>query len=81
MKGNVHMPIYEYTCKECGTQFDTLRSMKDADKPIECKDCHSYHTTRNLSLFVAKSGGHAVAGTSGGCGGCSGGSCGSCHNN
>lgn len=27
------MPIYEYTCQDCGKHFETLRSMKDADAP------------------------------------------------
>jgi putative FmdB family regulatory protein len=38
------MPLYEYQCKECGNQFDALRPIKDADKPIVCKICSSEHT-------------------------------------
>ncbi len=73
------MPLYEYVCQDCGTRFDVLRSMKDADLPARCKSCHGDHSTRQLSVFFAKSGEKAVAGTSsGGCGGCSGGSCASC---
>jgi putative FmdB family regulatory protein len=72
------MPLYEYVCKECGTRFDALRSMKEADRPIACKDCHSEHTSRQLSTFFAQSGGKAVAGTSSGCGSCAGGSCAGC---
>jgi putative FmdB family regulatory protein len=73
------MPLYEYICQDCGTRFDTLRSMKDADKPIECTHCLGEHTTRQLSVFFAQSSGKAVAGTQGGgCNGCSGGSCASC---
>jgi putative FmdB family regulatory protein len=73
------MPLYEYICQDCGIKFDTLRPIKDADKPLECTRCQSPRTTRQLSVFFAQSGGKAVAGTqSGGCGGCSGGSCASC---
>ncbi len=73
------MPLYEYLCQECGTRFDTLRSMKDSDKPIGCTHCQSEQTIRQLSVFFAQSGGKALAGTQGGgCAGCSGGSCGSC---
>ena len=74
------MPLYEYICQDCGTRFDTLRSIKDADVPIECTHCQSERTVRQLSVFFAQSGGKAVAGTQGGggCAGCSGGSCASC---
>jgi putative FmdB family regulatory protein len=30
------MPIYEYTCADCGTTFEVVRLIKDADKPIPC---------------------------------------------
>jgi len=73
------MPIYEYACEDCGTHFEALRPMKDADAPIGCRSCESRQTERMLSVFYAQSGGRAVAGTSGSaCGSCSGGSCGSC---
>jgi putative FmdB family regulatory protein len=77
------MPIYEYLCKDCGQEFEVLRSMKEADSPMACKKCNGSHTTRMISTFVAKSGErvvtHSGGGGGGGCGGCSGGSCGSCH--
>jgi putative FmdB family regulatory protein len=77
------MPIYEYVCNQCGTQFDALRSFKEADSTIECTRCHSHQTQRKLSTFFAHSGGKSIAGSDshscgGGCGHCSGGSCGSC---
>ena len=74
------MPLYEYVCQECGTRFDALRAIKDADQPIPCKLCQSTHTTRKLSVFFAQSGGKVVAGTSGGdsCGSCAGGNCSHC---
>ncbi|RPI33338.1 MAG: zinc ribbon domain-containing protein [Chloroflexota bacterium] len=74
------MPIYEYMCKDCGAHFDALRSMKDADAPIACKECESRHTSRQISVFYAQSGGRVVAGgNGGGCTGCAGGSCSSCN--
>lgn len=72
------MPLYEYVCKDCGDHFDALRSMKDADKEIQCRKCHGSNTARALSVFFASSEGRSVASSSGGCGGCSGGSCSSC---
>ncbi|TDA64787.1 MAG: zinc ribbon domain-containing protein [Chloroflexi bacterium] len=71
------MPIYEYVCQECGTRFEALRPMKDADVAITCKKCHGSNTQRALSLFNATSGGQTLA-ASGGCGNCAGGSCSSC---
>lgn len=73
------MPIYEYICEDCKHEFDALRAMKDADKPIACEKCESRHTHRLLSLCFAQSGGQPLAGSSSGCSGCSGGSCASCH--
>ena len=77
------MPIYEYVCKDCGYEFDSLRSMKDADAPIVCQKCESKQTRRMLSVFFAQSNGHVVTTTSNQCGGCNSGSCGSCgsHHN
>lgn len=71
------MPIYGYYCRDCGTRFETMRAMREADDPIECKHCESENTLRLLSMFNAQSGGRVIAG-GGGCGGCSGGTCASC---
>jgi putative FmdB family regulatory protein len=77
------MPIYEYTCKDCGYHFDAIRSIKDADSQISCKKCQSQDTRRMISLFFSQSGGSVQSSghssTSCGCGGCSGGSCAGCH--
>lgn len=72
------MPIYEYVCLDCGERMELIRSMKEADSPLQCKKCEGQHTSRMLSLFNASSGGRVVAGGGGGCGSCAGGSCASC---
>jgi putative FmdB family regulatory protein len=75
------MPIYEYTCLDCGERFEALRSMKDADATIPCKKCEGNRTTRQVSACYAQSGGRIVAGSAsaaGGCAGCAGGSCAGC---
>lgn len=73
------MPIYEYVCLDCGKRFEVLRAMKDADAPLNCEKCASEHTSRQLAVFYARSGGRVVAGgNGGGCAGCSGGACASC---
>ena len=72
------MPIYEYVCKLCGHRFDALRTIKDSDKEIACKNCDSKTPKRTISTFFAVSGGRSIT-SSGGCGNCNGGICGSCH--
>ena len=72
------MPIYEYVCLDCGEQIEIMRSMKDADAPLNCSSCESDHTSRMLSLFNAQSGGRAVAGSSSGCTSCSSSACSTC---
>jgi len=47
------MPIYEYLCRECGKSFEVLRSMKEADKDLECPGCHARSAERQLSSFSA----------------------------
>ena len=77
------MPIYEYICFDCGTRFDVLRSMGEADAPIACKSCAGERTARQLAVLFATGGGSRTEGSvrassGGGCAGCSGGACSSC---
>jgi len=71
------MPIYEYACLDCQAEFEQIRSIKDADAPLNCIQCQGEHIRRKISLFNASSGGRAIAGASS-CGTCVGGSCSSC---
>jgi putative FmdB family regulatory protein len=71
------MPIYEYACMNCGSKFELMRAMKDADVPVTCGQCQGEHTVRLLSLFNAQSGGRVVAGSSG-CASCSSNACATC---
>jgi len=42
------MPIFEYACRKCGQQFETLvRSGADPD----CPNCHSTALEKKLSVF------------------------------
>ncbi len=45
------MPLYEYYCPPCGSQFEILRPLSHIDDPAVCP---SGHTTNNrvLSLFA-----------------------------
>ncbi len=76
------MPIYEYLCKDCGSRFEVLRSINEADNLVACKTCQSIQTQRTLSVFYAQSGSRIIAGGNDtGCAGCAGGSCSTCNPN
>jgi putative FmdB family regulatory protein len=74
------MPIYEYSCPECGNKFDARRAMKDADAPIVCPACGAENARRGLSLFYAAGSNGALkgAGGSSSCASCTSSSCSSC---
>ncbi len=46
------MPIYDYVCRACGKTFEMLRLVKDADRNLECPECHSDRIERLLSTFA-----------------------------
>jgi putative FmdB family regulatory protein len=47
------MPIYEYSCQDCGTKFEKLvRRLVDVPE-IECPSCGQKHLKQELSSFVA----------------------------
>lgn len=75
------MPIYEYRCCRCGTEFERLRPLGQATDAGPCPQCGSSEVSRRPSRFAsfAKEGGqtHAVAGGST-CGSCTSTSCRSC---
>ncbi len=77
------MPLFEYTCRDCGSRFETLTSRAEADRAA-CPRCGSRKTARQLSTFsaaVASSAPSCATGQcslpAGGCGpgGCSTGAC------
>lgn len=35
------MPIYEYICTQCKTEFELRRSFSEADKAAVCPNCNS----------------------------------------
>lgn len=43
------MPIYEYTCKDCGKQFEQLVR---ADSRPECPACQGTRLEKMLSAFA-----------------------------
>lgn len=78
------MPLYEYVCHDCHTQFDALVVNRERADEIACEGCTGTNTRRLISTF-ALSGVDDYALKMAGqvqqqrAGGCCGGSCGCGH--
>jgi len=61
------VPIYEYTCGDCGREFETL--VRSSMTP-ECPACHSHSLHKKLSVTAATgtTASHVHAGPCGSCG-------------
>jgi putative FmdB family regulatory protein len=73
------MPIFEYSCDDCGTKFEQLvRRTADANA-VRCPSCGHEHLTTEYSTFAARSGAAKTASPAEGCGSgaCGSGFCGS----
>ena len=46
------MPLYEYYCPPCGSQFEVLRPVSQMDSPAVCPEGHTTNN-RVISLFAA----------------------------
>ena len=46
------MPIYEFTCEECGKEFERLVFGSDQDA-VKCPACGSDRTRREFSVFAS----------------------------
>jgi putative FmdB family regulatory protein len=68
------MPIYEFICKECSSQFeDLVLSISQIDQVV-CPVCGSGQVKKKLSTFASKpaDGGNSFSFNSGSVGSCSG---------
>jgi len=72
------MPIYEYVCDDCNSQFEKI--VINRQQQISCPQCSSTKATIQLSVFSSASAGGSSKSPSGSSGGgsCCGGGCG-CH--
>ncbi len=75
------MPIYEYICDECETEFE--RIVLNKTQEISCPKCAGTKNTIQLSVFSAPNGNGSSSsapqsGSGAGGGSCCGGGCG-CH--
>jgi putative FmdB family regulatory protein len=51
------MPIYEYQCRSCETDFEQFVRSLESDEPVACPHCKSKRVERKLSVFAAHQGG------------------------
>jgi len=62
------MPIFEYSCDDCGTKFEQLvRRSADANT-VRCPSCGRDHLTTQYSTFAARSAAAASAKSIADCG-------------
>lgn len=63
------MPIYEYRCEDCGSEFEQLTLSSQDGEETSCRTCAGTRVRRLLSAFAV---GHSAAASaeSGPCGAC-----------
>mgnify|MGYP001066138142 CR=1 FL=1 len=44
------MPIFDYTCRDCGKNFDIMISNNKKDQ-VRCPECASKNVKQKLSVF------------------------------
>mgnify|MGYP003581434614 CR=1 FL=1 len=47
------MPLFEYLCKSCGTEFEKI--VPRHDSPADCPHCASKRVEKQLSVFAVSS--------------------------
>ena len=55
------MPIFEYSCTACGSNFEKLHKTTSEPKPV-CLDCGSWETKKVLSTFSSVGSSTSVSG-------------------
>lgn len=62
------MPIYEYHCNDCGSEFEKFLRSMFSQETIICPECGGDHVAKGFSLFGAVSSGGGVARAAADCG-------------
>ena len=50
------MPVYEYFCRTCNSQYEKLRPIREAEEPATCPSCDEQNSVRTLSVFIVHGG-------------------------
>jgi len=53
------MPIFEYKCRDCGSQFEKIVASSSAS--VHCGNCESPHVDKLISVFAVAKGSHSAA--------------------
>jgi putative FmdB family regulatory protein len=64
------MPIYEYRCSDCGTEFEELTLSASGQRAVRCRACDGSRVTRMLSAFAVGAADGAAPAEAGPCGAC-----------
>lgn len=70
------MPIFEFHCARCQTEFEKLMFSREAK--VTCPSCGADEVERKPSTFGMSGVEHQTSSSSG-CAGCTSGSCAHCH--
>ena len=62
------MPIYEYRCDDCGTDFEKFLRSMFSKEAIICPDCGGEQVTKAFSLFGSTSSSSGSASSAAACG-------------
>ncbi len=46
------MPIFEYRCNDCTTEFEVLQRVSDANTSTKCPRCGAQDATKRFSAFA-----------------------------
>ena len=72
------MPIFEYSCLDCGQDFETI--VFKSNETVCCPHCKKENLEKKMSKFAFKGTDRFVGtGNSSSCGGCSSHNCSTCH--
>ncbi len=74
------MPIFEYKCLKCESEFEKLVFGPASEDGIQCPDCNAKEVERLFSSFngVSRSSDGSTRSMSSGCSSCSASSCAGC---
>ena len=70
------MPIFEFTCEDCGTAFEKL-VRRSSEDDVACPSCGQAHVKQEMSTFAARATGGESNAPQQSMGGCPAGMCGS----
>lgn len=60
------MPIFEFTCQECGAPFEELVRSANAIDEVRCPQCGSAQVKKLISTFASRiAGGSSISAGSG----------------